>query len=65
MPQALLESQLATLERPTPDKPALQVIGNESVEAAVDEILDRLGTDDADGAVPASLVRPLICWGPR
>ena len=50
MPAALLESQLATLERPTLDEPALQVIGEGNADAAADEIVGRLG---ADGLIPA------------
>ena len=45
MPAALLCSQLATLERPTADEPALRVVGEGDVDPVVDEICDRLGAD--------------------
>ena len=45
MPAALLESQLATLERPTPDEAALEVIGEGNADAVVDEIVGWLGVD--------------------
>lgn len=42
MPESLLESQLATLERPTPDEPAVVVPGDQGVERIVDELSARL-----------------------
>ena len=50
MSATLLDSQLATLERPTSDERALLVVGEGDVDAVVDEIVDRLG---ADRLIPA------------
>lgn len=43
MPPALLDSQLATLEEPRPDEPAITVNIAGSVEAIVDDIMLKLG----------------------
>lgn len=42
MPVSLLDSQLATLEPPGPDEPAMSVSIEEPVEAIVETILERL-----------------------
>jgi gluconokinase len=42
MPPALLASQLATLEEPAQDEPALRIDANGTVEATVAQTLDAL-----------------------
>ena len=49
-PATLLYSQLATLERPTSDERALQVVGEGDADSAVDEIVDLLDTGSAISA---------------
>lgn len=46
MPASLLSSQLATLERPTPDEQALVVSGDRSTAASVDAVVDWLTPPD-------------------
>lgn len=43
MPASLLDSQLATLERPTPDEAAITVMIERPVKAVVTEVLEKLG----------------------
>ena len=50
MPATLLESQLATLERPTPDECALRLLGDRNLDELLDEIIDGLtAADEASG----------------
>lgn len=44
MPAGLLASQLATLEEPTPDEPAIRVQASRPAEAMVEEVLAQLST---------------------
>ncbi|MDB5818999.1 MAG: hypothetical protein JWQ11_2639 [Rhizobacter sp.] len=43
MPASLLDSQLETLEAPTPDEPAIRVDAGSPPDVLVETILDRLG----------------------
>ena len=45
MPASLLDSQLATLDRPGPDEQALVLPGTDGIDAAVDRIVAWLGVD--------------------
>ena len=42
MPASLLDSQLATLERPDPDERAIVIVNDGTIEEAVDAVLDAL-----------------------
>jgi carbohydrate kinase (thermoresistant glucokinase family) len=45
MPASLLESQLATLEEPGQDEPAIRVVAEDEADAVVDAILRQLGAN--------------------
>lgn len=48
MPQSLLQSQLATLEEPAADEPAIRVDVSGTPEEAAEEIVERLGLSSLD-----------------
>lgn len=49
MPVSMLESQLETLEEPTPDESAIWVGVDQAPEVIADEVVERLGLGEAQG----------------
>lgn len=59
MPKSLLDSQLATLERPGPEEQALVLPGTGGIDAAVERIIAWLGLDGSTAEAGRNPPRPV------